>query len=1079
MKMSAVLLVVASVMAVGCLFADGNVLEYRGQGWESTWTRWTFNDPEAWLATTSSEPPYSFPGTGGTIADRNPERLIPGEGDLLYMSGWNKLNLGGEEFTIAMVSSKFKADDGLSANTGGNLYLTNGVLNVTDGIGPRYGLEIYNGATLRLLAGSEIHVSWGYGSLLPVNVHSGGRLELLGAFETQTMSMGIDQGGVCYFNPTRWRQHGGSAQNSVINVAGTLDAPMGFLWTVTAGSGGKGSLTANISGRVVLGGNFSRNGHNQAFPFSVNVEDGATIHAASNTVKFTDLTGMTFKQNATVALQADADAVLDVSEFAAESGVTLNKTGPGVLKIGMLDPEALNVTAGSVVLSGAVPSGLSVSSGAAVEVSSEGLTLPDVFAAGSALRLKSSETRIDSLAYLSDVSVDVDWSVISVGSVVMRSADAGVLAAMKTRLSPSLPEGRSLSISGDALRLVEGASYEFDATVSGDLSDLSAWGGLPEIPVGESVNVKGAGTVLFTASSPSFAGITVQEGATLSVVGGTESSPVVLPPVNLAYQAKLLVSTGSYAVLTNGFSTAANALELPVFEIATNATAFMTAPDYPASALKFKNVDIRLYGQLKLPMASWNSTQYDGNKVYFGTADAGETSYFAMTADGGTVYDPCNSSLGYVTWGGQSQTLFACPANNGRVHVVRDIVLRNYRKLPENLYQSTGVDVGWQNPVDEVFNLICEGDTVLVPATKCSFGGGARVIFRTGTSFDKKPEFNNNVLSGGVRVEGDARFVFEGDAWFQLPNTKYESFSSANRGDGANFNPSADDTPVVTLRNGAHLDIWRSFGNAKGIAEVEDGSWDVGQRAPVSSWMNTEPVDKWPGFCSTNQPAFNGFKAVNIALGGTLSIRATDTHESDFWRGWTESYRKWDRVTSVGAPLTGGGSLLVTNTLTDAHTLTVTVIRGDNTATGEAAASDTPLGRSYLKFADGANWAGTVVANGYVSLGNLSDDDPVTADFGSIRFAGAFPIRVWKTGQGLVNDVVNLSAAATGVGGFAVVPQNCSASECSEITVGKYPSGAPLPPTMRGWYLTSTPVADDPAKVWLRLRRRGLIISVR
>jgi len=284
---------------------------------------------------------------------------------------------------------------------------------------------------------------------------------------------------------------------------------------------------------------------------------------------------------------------------------------------------------------------------------------------------------------------------------------------------------------------------------------------------------------------------------------------------------------------------------------------------------------------------------------------------------------------------------------------------------------------------------------------------------------------------------------------------------------------------VMTLRNGAHLDIWRSFGNGKGVAEVEDGSWDVGQRAPISSWNQSLPKDTWMSYCSTNQRAFNGFKEVRIATGGTLAVRATDTHASDYWRGWTEEYRKWDRVTSIGAPLAGLGGLLVTNTLTDAHTLTVTVTSGDNTATGEAVAADTPQGRSYLKFADGANWAGTVVANGYVSLGNQGNDAPVAVTFGAIRFAGTFPIRVWKTGDGRVNDTVNLAAAATGSGGFVVVPQNCAMSDCDGIVIGTYPADADLPSAGRGWTVTAVPVQGDPTKVRLTLRRKGLAVIIR
>ena len=174
----------------------------------------------------------------------------------------------------------------------------------------------------------------------------------------------------------------------------------------------------------------------------------------------------------------------------------------------------------------------------------------------------------------------------------------------------------------------------------------------------------------------------------------------------------------------------------------------------------------------------------------------------------------------------------------------------------------------------------------------------------------------------------------------------------------------------------------------------------------------------------------------------------------------------------------GAGSILVSNSAS-ADTMTVTVCCPSNTATGTAQAS---AGQgATLRFADGANWAGTVVANGCAEL--FGEGAPSVATFGAIRFAGTFPLRVWKDGSGAVRgDRVSLGSVTTGTGAFVVVPQGGAEFAAGDgYDFGTYPAGVNLPPVRKPWFFESTPCGDDGSLVTLRLvcRPHGIMLIIR
>ena len=94
---------------------------------------------------------------------------------------------------------------------------------------------------------------------------------------------------------------------------------------------------------------------------------------------------------------------------------------------------------------------------------------------------------------------------------------------------------------------------------------------------------------------------------------------------------------------------------------------------------------------------------------------------------------------------------------------------------------------------------------------------------------------------------------------------------------------------------------------------------------------------------------------------------------------------------------------------------------GSNTATGEVWACASADGCQLL-FADGANWAGTVVGDENVAFTNrTSGAAPASVEFGAIRFAGKMPVRVWRAGANPASDYLRINGALSGTGGFAPV----------------------------------------------------------
>ena len=149
---------------------------------------------------------------------------------------------------------------------------------------------------------------------------------------------------------------------------------------------------------------------------------------------------------------------------------------------------------------------------------------------------------------------------------------------------------------------------------------------------------------------------------------------------------------------------------------------------------------------------------------------------------------------------------------------------------------------------------------------------------------------------------------------------------------------------------------------------------------------------------------------------------------------------------------TGSGELRVENA-ESGKSFAVVMQNGENTAVGPVRVLSPANYDATLYFANGANWAGTVIA-GDVALTNLTDGAAAsTVTFGTLDLAADFTVRVWKENGTLVNDTVNVGQYVNH--GGKLVPQlltdGASFAPGDRITLGSIDASSPLPTAGRGW----------------------------
>ncbi|MCQ2390574.1 MAG: hypothetical protein MJ240_04040 [Kiritimatiellae bacterium] len=1039
-----------------------------------------FSDPASWRTDTF----------GGTAV----ATTVPGSGDIISGKGGSgeevpryAIDLGGQSWTVGNIGSDMNG-----WGNGRTFDLTNGTLVTTGGFRGRYTtLDIWADTKLAMPATAIFQPNDNHNSKSTVRVHEGGELEAPGPlYFFGPNDILIAAGAKATFGSSfRQNSWGTTYLTSVIENAGELVLPGGLAWA-SVGSYGTAYQTTILrqkDGTLSLGGPLTQSGLDGVFQAEFS---GGELVVTGGNVSFSGLDSAAVAAGITLPVSVAAGASVSFSGVTIGAEATIVKRGAG----------ALNVD-------GSLPTGVQVVEGP-VWITVPNLTLNNLdVVSGTEVVFKSYGTRMDALANADTLSFSVDTTQLLSGQVVLRSADAALLTVVSERMS--LPPGFSLKVVSDALVLFEAVPNTFDATLSSDLSNAAAWGGTIPASDQDVVIVGNASEtdyswVEFNASSPKFRSITLRESAGLRVAGGTAAEPVDLPLLHEQLHTKVRVEEDAYVTLTNGLENTATADALPVFEIATNAIVKVPGALKGGSAsystwgyvfvpgtMCFRNVDLRLYGTIELPEVYTMGSSYvteretsSANKGYsriiFGWADANETTYFAMTAIGGTV--KVNDGTTQYE-GNHSRIEFASAMSGGRVKVVGDILLRDFAKdtSPQSgTRANSGYYFGAYNPADEVFNVILD-HSELRPTGPSFIGGGTQLLLRNGAVWSPRPTDIEFTHTHGIAVAHAATITLDGpDTLFSRPHyNQYSSYAGVDNPYGSlwrNFmfaGTGVAGSPRVTLRNGAAMNVWDFYCyglRGESYAQIEGGFWNVDKPCGINNDAARSYTER--------AAIFSGFSRVNIAANSTFTVRATDDWPdrrlSDADRA---VYPDWQmevpRVAWLEIPVTGEGNLSVTNALPaekSEYAMTLLVTNGVNVATGMASAiTGENGGASYLVFADGAKWAGSVVANGNASLTNLVNATaPAKATFGGISFSGTFPIRLWVDGQSdfieLTGDCTAVSGGLAGVGMADYVPQPGDA-----FVVARCPATASLPKAARGWKVRAVADPEDAEKVLVTL----------
>jgi hypothetical protein len=902
--------------------------------------------------------------------------------------------------------------------------VTNGTLQFAGSFSNRrFDIKICSGGVLKV--GDNAVSQFGdSGTASAFTVQKGGRLEIGGEVSIYNYATAVKSGGTLIFAPSVFKYHGNNSSNNtgqqIVNE-GTAEFPGGIKLEGYIGTN-NGFLEFPVrqqSGIMTVGGDVCRvrsNGYNNgdmAFVLA-----GGVLNVTAD-VSFLDLSRAVTEAGTAAELRVAEGATLDMSPFKYGDNTVLTKTGAGRIKIADL-PASLAVQSG--VLCPLVPGDLAGVS----------------FAPQTTLEFCVPGFALQSLPNAAEMNFTVDVGSLGAGVTLVTSADETLLATIASKIAVSLPAGLKALVVDGALKLDIDNVNSFSSSGELSLGDASGWKG-GSVPAGADVFVTGGSTVaLLAPDTPEFKSVTVTGGAVLKVAPGT-----VLPRIATEYSGKVLFEAGGESVFTNGYSSSAARNELPVIEIAEGAVVNV------GGGFEFKNVDLRLYGKVSAT-----------NSVVFGGAAAGETAYFAMTADGGTIE---------LRGKGGSVKRFVSPAAGGRVEVVRDILIKNTAILPDNSSGSaseySALQIGYFNPADAVFTVTVDGCYLDIGYEPNYIAGGATVKCVNGGGLLKPRGYSHPGFHAKTQIIQKGRIELESGSYFKF--SKSDARTDNKVVNSLLFSPDVSEGGFeqLVLRGGSSFCVHQTYGNGKASAVVDNAYWDIPLLLNTyADFPDVTDTRKW-----LTDP-FNGFHSVKIADGSCLYIRATN----DLW-GAT-----WDRDISLAdVPMTGGGSLIITNAASG-NDFRVTVVASANTATGIATAlPDVNGDNAALLFNDGANWGGTVVANGHVALTNLQRAAAARVAFNALRLDGDFPVRVWPDS----NDMVDIAVESLD-GDGCLVPVAVDGREFAigeTFAFGTYPAGAGFPErTGRNWKLIAT-ATDDPAKVMLNLRYspRGFIFNVR
>ena len=583
----------------------------------------------------------------------------------------------------------------------------------------------------------------------------------------------------------------------------------------------------------------------------------------------------------------------------------------------------------------------------------------------------------------------------------------------------------------------------------GGWSTLANWvsGALPDASA--EVHVYGTNTLLTLDAAPVTmpTSITVEGGATLQT-----ATDIGLPTTKLNKDASLDVASGT-TTIANDLSCVPSVygdnVTIPSLIIRSGAT--LTVP----GGMNFSNIDISLYGQV---------STYSAGTLTFGHAPIDETTYIGLYAEGASIR--LSGGGGYNS----RRIGICCPASGGRVKAIHDIIFKDMPTIgthfPNGDYHD-GFQLGVNNPADESFTVIFDNTKWRADGSLYVWGG-ATFRLRNDSLFRNSEDYEQYDRHASVKENGHI-IVEEGSEILM---------NAMGNGGVTPYDVSVTETghEAITVENGGIFETFRWSGNSKGVFVSSNGILRIYRPrydydGSGNSWHYASVL-------------FDRLYSIALAENTTLTFTTRNSRES------SKSFKDESGpriVTMAPVPIVGNdGSITLSNA--NVNAFGIIVQSGANTATGTAGVSpaEAGMGDTTLYFANGANWAGTVVA-GDVSLTNLTDGATAAAvNFGSLDLAAGktFPIRVWAHSGPVANDTVNVGTYVNNSGELVPVLADGAAGEKiaggTKLIVGKIAKDSPLPKVPARWSASREPIDGDDGYDMLTMKTfKGLQVILR
>lgn len=1043
MKLKNILIAGCVTVAVTAAFADSY---YWVNNDANSWHSWS--DPANWTDA-SGNPVASAPGAADTLASTN-----------LQVKGF--FDFGGAGMTNCLSAFTITHSSWWLYDKFG---LTNGTLVVsgTANFESPSTVDIWKDGTLCVSNLTFSNKNTGESNMDQFVVHDGGRFEVLKNFQPRQVKLTVEAGGTFYYPASAYLQNCNNQCSFDIFNSGTLNWPGGFwrhdgAWSVhpyVRQLGGRWSLgdkiemPNNITFRIELtGGNLKATGD---VTFRLYGSDAISLFENGQVwAKFMPQADITLE----VAAGKTLDMVRSDSRYVPftyepdEDGTNytaITRTGEGTLLLPDV-PYSLDLQSGTTTFSANTRRAmgtLKVAAGQSLSFVNADTTLETISNAGT-ITLAAPGLSVGGIAAGGDVASGtfaIDLTAFSEGDTIVSTADAVLRAKIKADLAPVLDNaGKGIVESGNTLT-IGGATYVFDSTTVTDLNDPAGWqNGLPV--AGKDVIITGSGVRAIVTEDLTniWNSIAVQGGASLQIA----AVGLTLPGLILEGDAALAVAADSAVA---SLTTRAKDGAIPTATVGAGAK--LTVP----AGYRFQDVN------LVLADGSTLTGSGDGPLV-FGYAAAGKTTSFALHATNATI-----TALNAAGAENGSRIDFASPAAGGAVGVIGDIVLKG---CTISYTGKDGFAFGLNNPTDRTFRVIADA-TPLNIANTTAIAGAANLVLTNGSVlFRKRYTIGQhgydtpNVYNITVSERGKVTLVAGGEIRATVTIANADD-SNGYFGLGAVvLMPSETGFAGIEVLEGGIGCWWKTYGDNTGVIRYAGGKQKVFQ----GHW--------WGSVKGGNRNRiFNRLKDVEIVKGSTLLLE-----------GFQDSFGDNDPALKpfyIDSPFTGSGDFVVTNTW-NGKTCEPRFESPKNTCTGTLRAADCAgTAKAVLCFVDGANWAGTVVADGKVKY----EDETVPSrhSFGALDLRADYPIKVWKTdGAVTTNDVLNIGNYINNGGKLvpALVEESGEFGATDAFVLGRIAKNATLPEVAFGWEaLTRVIPGDDANDELIIKRRRGFILLMR